>query len=533
VLGTAGRPGTTRAAWSTALLLTVLTAFVPLTWLLGVLLAGVVLAFRGSTLGAADPGLRARVAVAQGVPMVALLPWSAHLFAHPTRFLLEPGPTGPNLSDPARNVWKLLALNPGGPGSGPGWLGAGTVLAGLVGLAVARERLVPTIAWGVALVAYLVALVASRIAVAAPAGGHAAAAWPGVAVAAAQAAVLVAAAAGCRDLRQRIAARDFGLVQPAAGAMVVAALAAPVLAGFAWTWRGAAGPVHLGSAAVVPANVVAESLTSDRPRTLVLRALGSSTAGTAGDPIALSYVLLRGAGPRLGAVDDSMPGPAYASLRALVGDLVSGRGDAQAQRLADFAVRYVQVRAPVPDPLGRALDAIPGLERVNASGGDGLWRLSSPTARITVVGPGNLAPTTLPSGAVSATTSLRPGPPGRVLALAEPSDPHWEAELDGTVLPPVRRVGWAQGWELPTSGGILTVRHVDRLRVVGPVAQGLMLVVMIVLALPGATRRPVEDDGPGPIAPPSPRHAHGDELPGLDVARPVGSARSEHGEAGA
>jgi hypothetical protein len=465
--------------------------------------------------------LRRQVAIAVGVPPVVLLPWSAHLLRHPVRLLLEPGPTGPGLSDRAHDVVRTLLLNPGGPGTGPGLLGSGVLAAGLIGLAVARDRGIVLVAWALALDAYLVALVTSRISVAAPAGGQPAAVWPGVAVAAAQAAVTVAAVVGCRDLPQRLRRRDFGLRQPLAAGLAAAALAAPVLAGTAWLWRGADGPVHRGSADTVPANVAAESETSDRPRTLVLRSSGNRQ-----DPTQLSYALVRGAGPRLGAVDESVPADAYAQLRALVGDLVSGRGDAVAPRLADFAIRYVEVRAPVAGPVAEALDAVPGLERVGASGDHDLWRLGLTSARLTVLAPGGAAALALPSGATAATAQLPPGPAGRVLALAEPVDPHWTARLDGTELKPTSRAGWAQAWSLPAAGGELTVRYTDRLRALGLAWQGLALVVLTVLALPAAATRAQYDAEPAAVGSGAGRHALGDDAGSeFAEAQPVGVTR--------
>ncbi len=124
---------------------------------------------------------------------------------------------------------------------------------------------------------------------------------------------------------------------------------------------------------------------------------------------------------------------------------------------------------------------------------------------------------------------IPPGPPARILALAEPVDSHWVASLNGTRLHAVRRVGWAQGWVLPSSGGNLTIRHVDHLRGIGLFSQGALLVVMVVLALPGATRRADEDDDPGPTIPPMRRHAHGDDVPGPDAGVSVGSAARGEG----
>jgi GT2 family glycosyltransferase len=511
VVGSKRRPSTDRAAWAGALVLALLTAFTPLIWLLALIGALAVAAGR-----MADAELRTRLLIALGAPMVLLLPWSGHLLRHPTRFLTEPGPTGPGLSVHALGTWHVLLLNPGGPGTGPGWLGVGIVLAGLTGLALGRRTTIPVAGWTMAGLGYLVALVISRITVTAPAGGQPAAAWPGVALALAGLGALIAAVVGCGDLPERLSARDFGVVQPVLGAVAVLALLAPLVGAGAWTVRGAQGPLHRADASLVPAHVAAEADTADRPRTLVLRPARSDLVGAvpAGEvPAALAYVLVRGGSPEFGAADLSVPRAAYRSLRALVGDLVSDRGDAQAQRLADFAVRYVLVRGPVPEGVAAALDAVPGLERVSAPEGDGLWRVSAPTARVSVLGP---IPVALPSDAVGVRATVPPGAPGRVLALAEPADGHWHAKLNGHSLPKVVRDGWAQGWTLPASGGQLTISHVDRLRALWTALQGVALLVLIVLALPGANRRTGDEEEPPPVLPGARRHAHGDDLVGVN-----------------
>jgi GT2 family glycosyltransferase len=512
VVGSSRRPTTDRAAWAAALLLALLTAFTPLLWLLALIGAAAAAAARKK-----DRALHKRLAIALGAPLLLLLPWSVHLLRHPTRFLVEPGPTGPGLSVHGLGTWHLLLLNPAGPGSGPSWLGLGIVLAGLAGLALGRRTTIPVAGWTLAGLGYLVALVISRINVTAPAGGQPAAAWPGVALAVATLGALTAAVVGCRDLPERVSARDFGLVQPAIGAVAALALLAPAVGAGAWAVRGAHGPLHRVDAALVPAHVAAEADTADRPRTLVLRPARSDLVGAVAAnevPAALAYVLVRGAAPELGAADQSVPRGAYRALRALVGDLVSDRGDAQAQRLAAFAVRYVLVRGPVPEGVAAALDAVPGLERVSAPEGDGLWRVSAPTARVSILGPN---PVDLPSGAVGVKTTIPAGPAGRVLALAEPADAGWHATLNGHSLPKMTRDGWAQGWTLPAAGGELAISHVQRLRGLETAVQGLALLVLIVLALPGAARRPGDDEDPPPVLPGARRHAHGDDLVGVSA----------------
>ncbi|MGQ0464864.1 MAG: glycosyltransferase [Sporichthyaceae bacterium] len=500
--------GTPRAAWTAALLLVVIAAFAPLLWLFVSTAAVVLAAF------VRDRTRLVRIGTVPLVPFLLLVPFSLFWIRHPDRLLLDLGPAGPGLSDPEIQPWRLLLLNPAGPGSGPAWIGIGVVAAGIVGLIVARDRLTVLLGWTVAGGALVVALLASRVSVAAPSGGHPAAAWPGPALALATAGMLVAALVGCAGQAERLVARDFGRVQLVAGSLAAVALLSPVLGASAWLWRGADGPLHRASAALVPVHVAAESATADRSRTLVLRSsTGDSLAAVpAGSvPPAVSYALVRDAGPRFGDAELSVPRPTARVLQALAIDLVSGRGDAQAQRLADFAVRYVVVRAPVAPQVAAALDAVPGLERVSAVGGDRLWRVSLPTGRLRVLEEARTV-AVLPSGAVAASAAVPDGSEKRILALAEPAGRRWEARLNGVKLSTLTREGWAQAWTLPPQGGELTVRHVDRTTPAWAFLQGCGLLVLVVLALPAARRRSSdEDEDAVPVVPAARRRARIEE----------------------
>ncbi|MGQ0632838.1 MAG: glycosyltransferase [Sporichthyaceae bacterium] len=511
VVGTPARPGTNRAAWAGALALTVVGALAPLTWVLAVIAALAILALArlrvvriGS--GRADErALLARLAIALGVPVVALMPWSLEIVTDPSRLFGEPGLPGPGLAEDSWDTWRLVLLDPGGPGSVPGLVGAAIVFAGFAGVALARRPAGPAVGIAGAVVAYLVALVASRFEVAAPVGGAAAPIWPGVALALAALCLLSAAAVGLHTLGTRLAARDFGVAQLLAGAVALLALGSPVVAAATWMASGAGDPLRRDSAPLVPAFVAAEAGTQDRPRTLVLR-----SRETGADPqedfadleaseelavTGLSYALVRGSGPQLGDADRGVPPAAVRALESLVADLVSGRGDAQAERLVDFGVRFVLVRSPIDDDIARGLDAVPALERVSTAGGDGLWRLQIPVARLMVVSSGSTQRVPLASDAVSADVDLPPQTPAGFLTLAEPADGHWSAEVDGRELRGLQRAGWAQAFELPAGGGRLELRWSDPVRGVWMFSQAVLVLGVVVLALPGGSRRRPDDGG--------------------------------------
>lgn len=527
-VGTPGRAGTVRAAWVAALTLTVMTAFVPLALVLAAGIVAVVVAVSRGLAPGWDRDLLRRMAIVVAVPPVALLPWSAQLLLHPSRLLGEPGAPGPDLATGSQDTWRLLLLDAGGPGPVPGWVGIGVLVAGLVGLAVATARAAAMLAMATACFGYLVALIASRFEVRAPAGGSEVPAWPGLALALAALGLVVAAVVGAQGVAARLAGREFGLAQPIAALVAVIAVGAPAVAGLTWLTRGAGDPIGRADEVLVPAFVAAESETTDRPRTLALRVRRQPGQGAD----SLSYALVRDAGPRLGAADVATPASAGRRLDQLVGDLVSGRGDDVVDRMGDFAIRYVLVKAPVAPELSRRLDAVPGLERVSTQGGDGLWRAQVPVARLMLLptgaqgggtSGGNRAAVAVPSGPVAADAELPPTPSGALLALAEPVSPHWKAQLNGRNLPAEVRSGWAQAFTVPPEGGRLTLVWDAPVRGIWMFSQSVLLVVMIVLALPGGARRPGDDEDV-PVVAPVRRHARPESLPAQSEGEPDGAS---------
>jgi hypothetical protein len=167
-------------------------------------------------------------------------------------------------------------------------------------------------------------------------------------------------------------------------------------------------------------------------------------------------------------------------------------------------VRYVLVRDGAPPQMRRVLDATPGLTRRSQDDGSALWRVDREVSRISVVSGdkgeaaagGEAAGAPVAAGPVEAHTTLKPGPAGRVLRVADAADPGWQATLDGRPLDPVTVSGWAQGFELPAEGGRLDLTYTTgTAHTVWLWIQGFLAVVLIVLALPGR-RREIDDDLP-------------------------------------
>ncbi|MBI4940452.1 MAG: hypothetical protein HY830_06890, partial [Actinobacteria bacterium] len=110
-------------------------------------------------------------------------------------------------------------------------------------------------------------------------------------------------------------------------------------------------------------------------------------------------------------------------------------------------------------------------------------------------------------------TTLEPGPPGRLLVLAERRDAGWAASVDGRPIAATTVDGWAQGFVLPQRGGRLVVRYDTGLdgSTDGSRLALLVLAVLVALPLPRVRRRvavaPARPSRPVPrgvVTPPTP-----------------------------
>src|SRR5690606_39905971 len=124
------------------------------------------------------------------------------------------------------------------------------------------------------------------------------------------------------------------------------------------------------------------------------------------------------------------------------------------------------VEAPVPTILVR-----PGTFAVR--------RAPSQSARMMPLdGP---AVTPLPSARTGARPQNPPGTDRRTLLLAEPADGGWRATLDGRELKGRTVDGWAQGYEIPASGGEFRLSRSMTMRHTWLVVQGVALLVVVAL----------------------------------------------------
>jgi GT2 family glycosyltransferase len=460
-----GARGSWRATWAYALLLTITTAFTPIVWPIALLLGAGLLVLRRADITAY--GLRFLAQL--GTPLLVLAPWSLSLL--PFGFFRE---AGLEYGSSAASPLDLLGASPGGPGTVSGLMLIGIVLAALAALLRSERRLSIWTAWTAALTGFVFAVLSNS------------STWSGPATLVYGIALLAAAALGADGARARVAEQSFGWRQPVAVLIAFASAAGPLLVAAGWMIRGADGPLERRDPTQVPAFVAEESGSSDQARTLVLDSDSASHVG---------YMLVRGSGARLGDGEIAAADGENSRLDKVVANLVAGSGADQADQLGGFAVRYVLVHQGAPRDVTRVLDATPGLTRLSQQNGGALWQIDQEVARATIV-PASGTPQPVPAGPVDIHTTIPTGPDGRVLRLADTASDGWTATLDGKPLTRTTVDGWAQGFELPATGGRLDVTYDDP---VGHTAwlwaQGLLAVVLVVLALPGR-RRDVDDDLP-------------------------------------
>ncbi|MFD9333422.1 glycosyltransferase [Streptomyces sp. NPDC060028] len=469
--GFAGSEGTGswRATWTYTLLLTLATAFTPVVWPLAAVLGTAALVMRRAQWKAYGPRLLATLAV----PVLVLAPWSLSLLTHPARFLHE---AGLSYGTGSASALDLLGISPGGPKTAGGLVLIGIVLAALAALVRSERQFAIRTAWATALAALVLAVLLNR------------SAWAGPATLVYGLALLAAAVLGADGAKERVAASSFGWRQPLAALIALAAAVGPLLGAAGWMLSGAAGPLQRRDPVQVPAFVAEESGTRDQARTLVLGATS---------PAALSYTLVRGSGGHLGDAELAAQAGSDSRLDKVVSSLVAGSGADQTDQLGGFAIRYILVRDGAPQQMRKVLDATPGLSRLSQVDGSALWRVDRQVARAVIVSgkPGE-APIPVASGPVEVHTKIQAGEAGRVLRIADRAAPGWQATLDGKPLKAKTVDGWAQAFELPAAGGRLDLVHEDALtRTAWHWAQGLLALVLLVMALPGRRAR-LDDDLP-------------------------------------
>ncbi len=503
------RPGSWSAAWTTGLVLAVVTAFVP---------AGYVAALVLGVAACVAPWLRRpdsrqRLVLALAVPPVVLLPWLPTLVHNPGALLGEAGIVSPDLADARLSPLTMMLANPGGPGAAPVWIFGALLLVALPVL-LRRDRSRGVLAaWTVSITGLALGLVQSRLTVDTDWASTPVPAWPGLAAGLVATGWIFAIAVGADGATQVFGERSFSWRQPVAGLLAVIAGLAPVVGASWFVIRGADGPLTRDAGAVVPPYIRNAQASAAHPRALVVRA----EAGT------VRYAVLRGSASRLGDAEVGASGDTLAGLDSAVGDLLSeAQHDVTADRLVDYSIGYVYLPAPADPRSVERLDTTPGLTRASAPDGAAAWQVDAPVGALRIVQPAGTGPDDgstdagaapedeiLTTDADGSATTVPDGPDGRRLVLAESYNSGWRATVDGQELRPSRYAGWAQSFELPAGGGRLVLARETSLHGQLVPLQGFVIVVFLVFALPTRARRDpastadarARRQGSGPVRP--------------------------------
>ena len=192
---------------------------------------------------------------------------------------------------------------------------------------------------------------------------------------------------------------------------------------------------------------------------------------------------------------------ATAALRSVVATVVAGQGVDPRPELERLGAGFVVLRASdtAAQLTASRMDAVPGLVAVGQTNVGWLWRISplnqpvidaaDVAHRVRIVDGTGAAIGLLASGLETVDAAVPEGPEGRLVVLAERSDPGWSAWMDGRRLTSTTS-GWSQAFTLPAQGGQLTIRYESPWAVWTAVAQATVIGLTVLLAIPMPARRP-------------------------------------------
>ena len=179
---------------------------------------------------------------------------------------------------------------------------------------------------------------------------------------------------------------------------------------------------------------------------------------------------------------------ASSQLSTSIATLVSFPDDASARHLAlhDIDTIIVKSSGPAAASITQTLDRAPGIEKIGETEAGSAWRVrpdGSKPARLCFTEASKEAPCVeLASGVIGARTSV--SGPG-VVRLAERSDPHWIATLNGKRLSAAEPTnGWGQAFSVPEAGEV-TLSYYSPLILAWKIACAVGAVILLAALLRG------------------------------------------------
>lgn len=439
--------------------LSVGAAFAPLLWPVAVVTVVLTALLAGAeSTGRPDLGERLRIAAAIAViPLVALVPWTWHLVAHPGLLISGSGLPEFYTSKSAPSGIRLALLQAGGSGQPPFWIGIPLLGAAVLGLQRDSRVTASRIAAFLVVIGIGIAVIETRTAgviTSVPASRH----WPGLVLLIAGAGALLAGLVAAVGARPALADRSFGWRQPAAIGIVGLALVASATMAAGWLVRGTGSPITASSPTLLPLFARAEMEVPSAPRALILKANG---------PVVTYAVIRKPFGPQLGEADTgpSGAGPvetATSKLSTAVQDLVAGRPGADYE-LVPFGIEFIVAPNATAHRIYSQVGQASSLTVLPVPGAT-VWKSTLHTGELTLLSGGAAgtaraggvptnAPQVLNAGPGKAEDELSAASGDRLLVLAEPTGSHWQASLAGKSLERATAYGWAQAFVVPAGAG--------------------------------------------------------------------------------
>lgn len=463
-----------RRVFALSLLVSILFAFSPFIFILGIALTGFSIyrdyidSNSGINVALFNARLYRRIALIF-TPLLICAPWSFELIINPNRFLMDSGfllqGGGPNAA---------FLGNPGGPGSLPWYLISPLTLVLAISLfSSTRARFIAEIGF----VSLLISIFFSAISLKGNGTNIATQLYPGTLMVITTLTAIAAAIAVSDKLRERLKETHVN-IRHISAAVLLFATATYALSSTLWvvTTAGSA-PLQSGREIVLPPFLAVEK----DAKTIVVR------PRTVGDDVSLNFYLARGGDALLG--DPDLAPPNREQITNAVVELADGSGLTASTTFALNGIKYLFLKNPIDENLVRVVDGLGGFTRASSTNAGIVWKISINTGTVLFT---NLAGKTSVLPLSQSEFEVTVPEPGS-LTLTENYSQGWRAMQEGQRLNRNRSVDNLPVFEV-TQPGPVTFLYDGSLRRALVSLQTVIFITVIVLALPaGRRRREIED----------------------------------------
>ena len=458
---------TWRRTFGVSLLCTILIAFSPILFLLGLVFTGFAITRdyseteQGVNLKLFNQRLYRRIALVL-TPLLICLPWSLELISNPKRFFIDSGflipGGGPNLA---------LLGNPGGPGSLPEYLVSPlTIILAISLFSSTQARFVAELGF----IALLSATLLSGISITGNATSVDTPLYAGSLLALATLAGISAAVIMLDKLRERLLTTNINYRHISAAILLIVT-ALYTVSSISWlVTSGADAPLRAGKEVVLPAFLAIER----DAKTLVIR------PRTVGDNTSLNYYLARGGDATI-AQPDIAPKESV-QISTAIAELADGSGLTASSTFAVNGIKYLFLKSPVDQNFVRVVDGLGGFTRASSTNAGIVWKISVNTGEFIFTDASGKR-TVLTQG----TSGISINSPGD-LTVTENYSQGWRAIQDGVRLERVRSLDGEPVFKV-SKPGLVTVIYDGTSRRAWISLQVIFFITVLVLALPGGRRR--------------------------------------------